>query len=68
MNSVVDFEGVPLSLGDEVVCLTGPNSIQKGTVTGFKNLKLGDSVQVVITRSDGQTHTLEVASFLCAKR
>lgn len=65
--SIVDFQGNALSIGDTVIFLSGPNSLNKGLITGFKPLsKILTVIEIVVTHS-GTTHTLTAVPFVCAK-
>jgi hypothetical protein len=66
--SVSDFEGKPLSMGDSVVFISAPNTLQKGIVTGFKQLsKILTVVEIVVTLDNGTSHSLTAAPFVCAR-
>ncbi|MDK2744316.1 MAG: hypothetical protein NDI90_15520 [Nitrospira sp. BO4] len=69
MSSVLDAFNQELTIGDEVVCITSPTTLQRGVITGVsKNNRFLTTVEIVVDRQDKQTATLKVASFMCAKR
>ena len=65
--SVVDFQGNQLGIGDEVVFISAPNTLQKGLITGFKPIsKVLTVVEIVVTTPKGGNHALTAAPFVCA--
>lgn len=64
----VDFQGNELTIGDTVIFISGPNSLNKGLITGFKQLsRILTVVEIVVTLDNGTNHTLTAAPFVCAK-
>jgi hypothetical protein len=61
--AICDFEGKELSIGDEVVFISSPHMLNRGMVTGFKQLNTKLTVVQLVV---GQA-TITVAPFLCAK-
>lgn len=63
--STVDFQGQELSIGDEIVFISAPHSLNKGTITGFSQRGQGP---VLVELVAGETsYPMKAASFLCAK-
>lgn len=66
--TVQDFSGSELAIGDEVVFISAPLTLQRGLITNFVQAsKVLTLVEIVVTLSDGKTHTMQVAPFVCAK-
>lgn len=62
---VVDFQGQELSIGDEIAFISAPQSLNKGTITGFSQRGQGPVLVELVT---GETsYTMKAASFVCAK-
>jgi hypothetical protein len=65
--TIVDFQGLELVIGDTVIFISGPNSLNKGLVTGFKQLsKVLTVIEIVLTHN-GNSHTMTAVPFVCAK-
>lgn len=66
--TTVDFQGHELTIGDTVIFISGPNSLNKGILTRFKPLSRGLTVvEIVVTLDNGTSHSLTAAPFVCAK-
>lgn len=66
-RSISDCEGTPLSIGDAVVFISAPNTLQKGLVTGFKQLSRILTVVEIVVTHNGTSHTMTAVPFVCAK-
>jgi hypothetical protein len=65
--TVRDFAGREMAIGDDVVFITAPNTLQSGIVTGFTQIsKVLTVVEIVVTLPDGATCTLKAIPSVCA--
>lgn len=67
MNKLFDCQGQPLSLGEKVAFISGPNCLQVGVITGFKRLSRTCEVVEIVVERDGSSFTLTAAPFVCAR-
>ncbi len=58
-----DFEGKELLIGDKVVFISSPNMLNRGMVTGFKQI----STNLTVVQLVAGEATITVAPFLCAR-
>lgn len=66
-QSISDFAGHELSPGSQVVFISAPNTLQKGHVTGLRQVNKNLTVVEVVVDQNGKTHTLTAAPFVCAR-
>lgn len=64
---VSDFERTPLGIGDEVVFISGPNTLNKGMITGVKVISSRLTVVEIAVSQGETTHTVTAAPFLCCR-
>lgn len=67
MKQFLDARGTPLTIGDTVCFISGPNSLNVGTLTGFKSTLGRIAMCEVVVQVGSETKTLSVLPYLSCK-